>query len=155
MSAGHQIIIFDEPSRMMKSCCRVGVAGKMRSSIFARLNSRWLFLRPCWDVCQAAWDASSYYWIVWLKWMPELCVINSRIWLENPCACIIGPSDVVYMVKNWYLRKPCVQLIFFGYLSSPGNHERSTCEIGFKPVERRSSDGRQDNLLIPSINSGR
>ncbi len=34
-------IIVEEHSWMVKSCCRVGVAGKTRSSVFARLSCRW------------------------------------------------------------------------------------------------------------------
>ncbi len=34
-------VIVDEPNWIMKSCCRVGVAGKTRSSVFARLSCRW------------------------------------------------------------------------------------------------------------------
>ncbi len=33
-------VIVGEPSWMVKSCCRVGVAGKTRSSVFARLSCR-------------------------------------------------------------------------------------------------------------------
>ncbi len=34
-------VIVDEPNWIVKSCCRVGVAGKTRSSFFARLSCRW------------------------------------------------------------------------------------------------------------------
>ncbi len=34
-------VIVEEPSWMVKSCCRVGVAGKTRSPVFARLSCRW------------------------------------------------------------------------------------------------------------------
>ncbi len=34
-------VIVDEPNWILKSCCRVGVAGKTRSSVFARLSCRW------------------------------------------------------------------------------------------------------------------
>ncbi len=34
-------VIVEDPSWMVKSCCRVGVAGKTRSSVFARLSCRW------------------------------------------------------------------------------------------------------------------
>ncbi len=33
-------VVVEEPSWMVKSCCRVGVAGKTRSSVFARLSCR-------------------------------------------------------------------------------------------------------------------
>ncbi len=33
-------VLVEEPSWMVKSCCRVGVAGKTSSSVFARLNCR-------------------------------------------------------------------------------------------------------------------
>ncbi len=34
-------VIVEELSWMVKSCCRVGVAGRTRSSVFARLSCRW------------------------------------------------------------------------------------------------------------------
>ncbi len=34
-------VIVDEPNWIVKSCCRVGVAGRTRSSVFARLSCRW------------------------------------------------------------------------------------------------------------------
>ncbi len=34
-------VIVDEPNWIVKSWCRVGVAGKTRSSVFARLSCRW------------------------------------------------------------------------------------------------------------------
>ncbi len=34
-------VIIDEPNWIVKSCCRVGVAGKTRSSVFAMLSCRW------------------------------------------------------------------------------------------------------------------
>ncbi len=34
-------VIVDEPNWIVKSCCRVGVAGNTRSSGFARLSCRW------------------------------------------------------------------------------------------------------------------
>ncbi len=34
-------VIVDEPNWILKSCCRLGVAGKARSSVFARLSCRW------------------------------------------------------------------------------------------------------------------
>ncbi len=34
-------VIVDEPNWIVKSCCRVGVAGKTRSSVFVRLSCMW------------------------------------------------------------------------------------------------------------------
>ncbi len=34
-------VIVEEPNWMLKSCCRVWVSGKTRSSVFARLSCRW------------------------------------------------------------------------------------------------------------------
>ncbi len=34
-------VIVDGPNWIVKSCCRVGVAGRTRSSVFARLSCRW------------------------------------------------------------------------------------------------------------------
>ena len=47
-------VIVEEPSWMEKSYCRVGVAGKTRSSVFARLSCRLYSFHPCRDVRQAA-----------------------------------------------------------------------------------------------------
>ncbi len=33
-------VIVEEPSWIVKSCCRVGVAGKTRSSVFAEMSAR-------------------------------------------------------------------------------------------------------------------
>ncbi len=46
-------VIVEEPSWMVKSCCRVGVAGKTRSSVFASLSCM-MFFHPRQDVRQAA-----------------------------------------------------------------------------------------------------
>ncbi len=67
-------VIVDEPNWIVKSCCRVGVAGKTRSSVFTRLSCRWCsFIHA---EIQAAWDPCSYHWIIWSKWEIELCVIS-------------------------------------------------------------------------------
>ncbi len=34
-------VIVYEPNWIVKSCCRIGVAGKTRSSVFTRLSCRW------------------------------------------------------------------------------------------------------------------
>ncbi len=78
-------VIVDEPNWIVKSCCRVGVAGKTRSSDFARLSCRWCSFHPCRDVCQAAWDPCSYRWIIWSKWEIELCVISVEMVGETMC----------------------------------------------------------------------
>ncbi len=57
-------VIVQELSWMVKSCCRVGVAEKTRSSIFARFSCRW---------CS---------------------------FIHKPCACMMGPSNVVYVEKR-------------------------------------------------------
>ncbi len=77
--------IVDEPNWIVKSCCRVGVAGKTRSSVFARLSCRMMFFHPCRDVRQAAWDPCSYRWIIWSKWEIELCVISIEMVGEAMC----------------------------------------------------------------------
>jgi len=63
-------VIVEEPSWMMKSCCRVGVAVKTRCSAPLR---------------QAAWDPCSYHWIIWSKWEIELCVISIAMVWETMC----------------------------------------------------------------------
>ncbi len=67
-------VIADEPNWIVKSCCRVGVAGKTRSSVFARLSWRWCsFIHAEMSARQAAWDPCSYRWIIWSKWEIQLC----------------------------------------------------------------------------------
>ncbi len=62
--------------------------------------------------------------------------------------------------KNWPLKNPSDQLMCFGYLPSPGHLERTSSEIGFKPVEWNPCDaqlweGGQEDLMIDSVKSGR
>ncbi len=58
-----------------------------------------MFFHPCRDVRQAAWDPCSYRWIIWLKREIELCVIGVAM-VGEACACMMGPSDVVYVEKR-------------------------------------------------------
>ncbi len=78
-------VIVDEPSWIVKSCCRVGVARKTRSSVFARLSCRWFSFIHAEMSAKAAWDPCSYRWIIWSKWEIELCVISVE-WYEKPCS---------------------------------------------------------------------
>ncbi len=76
-----------------------------------------------------------------------MCLYNGSQWCS-----VYGEEEGS---NNWSLRKPCDQLMFFGYLYSPENSERPTCDLRFKPVECRSCDGRQEILMIHSFKSGR
>ncbi len=78
-------VIVAESIWMVKSCCRVGVTGKARSSVFARLSCRWCSFIHAWAVRQAAWDACSYCWIIWSKWEIELCVISIAMVGDTMC----------------------------------------------------------------------
>ncbi len=91
-----------------------------------------MFFHPCRDVCQAAWDPCSYRWIIWSKWEIELCVISVEMVGETMCLydgtqwCSVCGEDEGS--KNWPLRNPSDQLMFCGYLPSPGHLERPTIE---------------------------
>ncbi len=101
-----------------------------------------MFFHPCRDVCQAAWDACSYCWIIWLKREIELCVISVAMVGEAMClydgtqwCSVCGEEEGS---KNWTLRNPSDQLMCCGYLPSPCHLERPTSEIGFKAIEVES-----------------
>ncbi len=49
--------------------------------------------------------------------------------------------------KNRSLRNPGDQLMFCGYLPSPGHLERPTSEIGFKPAKWNPSHSRVDRRI--------
>ncbi len=81
---------------IVKSCCRVGVAGKTRSSVFARLSCRWCTF------------------------------IHAEMFSRQPVirAATVGPSGWNMLngeengSKNWSLRNPSDQFMCFGYLPS-------------------------------------
>ncbi len=60
-------VIIDVPNWIEKSCCRVGVAGTTRSSVFARLSCRWCSFIHAEMSARAAWDPCSYRWIICCK----------------------------------------------------------------------------------------
>ncbi len=135
-------VIVEEPSWMVKSCCRVGVAGKTRSSIFARLSCRWCSFIHAEMSTWPAWDPCSYRWIIWSKREIELCVISIAMVWETMClydgtqwCSVCGEEEGA---KNLSLRNPSDQLMFCGYLPSPGHLERPAIEIGFKPAKVES-----------------
>ncbi len=74
-------VIVEEPNWMVKSCCRVAVAGKTRKAQSVR---------------QAVWNPCSYRWIIWLKL--KMVMVGRRS--EKPRACVMGPRDVEYMEKR-------------------------------------------------------
>ncbi len=79
-------VIVAECIWMVKSCCRVGVAGKTRSSVFARLSCRWCsFIHAEMSTRQPGIRAAT---------------VGSSGQNERPCACMMGPSDVVYVEKR-------------------------------------------------------
>ncbi len=150
-------VIVDEPNWIVKSCCRVGVAGKTRSSVFARLSCRWFsFIHAEMSARQPE--------IIWSKWEIELCVISIEMVGEAMClydgsqrCSVCGEEEGS---KNRALRNPSDQLMYFGYFPSPGHPERPTSEIGFKPAKWNPSDiqwweGGQEDLMIDSVKSGR
>ncbi len=155
-------VIVEEPSWMVKSCCRVGMAGKTISSVFARLSCRWCsFIHADMSARQ---PEISYRWIIRSKWEIQLCVISIAKVGETMClfdgtqwCSVCGEEEGS---KNWPLRNPSDQLMCFRYLTSPGHPERPTSEIGFKPAKWNPSDvqwgeGGQEDLIIDRVKSSR
>ncbi len=88
-------VIIDESNWMVKSCCRVGVAGKTRSLVFARLSCRWC----------------SFIHAKMFSRQPEIraATIGSSGW-----NMLNGEEEGS---KNWSLRNPGDQFMCFGYLT--------------------------------------
>ncbi len=112
-------VIVDEPNWTVKLCCRVWVAGRTRSSVFARLSCRWCSFIHAWDPC-------SYRRIIWLKREIELCVIS---------VSMVGEAMCLYDGTQWCSvfgeeEGSKNQLMCFGYLPSPGHPERPVSEVG-------------------------
>ncbi len=157
-------VIINVPNWIEKSCCRVGVAGTTRSSVFARLSCRWCsFIHAEMSARQPEIRAATV-WIIWLKREIELCVIGVAMVGEAMClydgsqwCSVCGEEEGS---KNRSLRNPSDQLMCFGYLPSPGHPEGPTGEIGFKPAKWNPSDaqrweGGQEDLMIDSVKSSR
>ncbi len=124
---------------LTESCSHVGVAGKTRSSVFARLSCRWC------SFIHAEMSARQQQWEI------ELCVISIEVVGEAMClydgtqwCSVCGEEEGS---KNRSLGNPSGQLICFGYLPSPGHPERPTSEIGFKPAKWNPSDERVDRRI--------
>ncbi len=142
-------VIVEEPSWMVKSFCRVGVAGKTWSSVFARLSCRW---------------CSFIHAEIWSKWEIELCVNSIAMVWETMClydgtqwCSVCGEEEGS---KNRSLRHPSDQLMFCGYLPSPGHLKRPAIEIGFKPAKWNPCnaqwwEGGQENWMVNSVKSSR
>ncbi len=159
-------VIVDEPNWIVKSCCRVGVAGKTRSSVFARLSCRWCsFIHAEMFARQPEIRAATVgRFFIWSKWEIELCVISIEMVGEAMClydgsqwCSVCGEEEGS---KNRSLGNPSDQFMCFGYLPSPGHPERPTSEIGFKLAKWNPSDiqwweGRQEDLMIDSVKSSR
>ncbi len=120
-------VIVDEPNWIMKSCCRVGVAGKTRSSVFARLSCRWCsFIHAEMSARQPEMRATIVGSSGWKE--RESCVISIAMVGEAMClydgtqwCSVCGEKEGS---KNQSLRNPSDQLMCFGYLLSPGHPER-------------------------------
>ncbi len=99
-------VIVDEPNWMVKSCCRVGVAGKTRSSVFARLSCRWCSFihaemstrQP--EICAAT--AGSCVICIAMVGEP-MCLYDGSQWCS-----VYGEEEGS---KNWSLRNPGDQLM--------------------------------------------
>ncbi len=98
-----------------------------------------MFFHPCRDVRQAAWDPCRYRRIIWSKREIELCVISIAMVWETMCLydgtqwCSVCGEEEGSMNRS--LRNPSDQLMFCGYLPSPGHLDRPTIQIGFKPAK--------------------
>ncbi len=124
---------------MVQSCWRVGVAGKTRRAVFARLSCRWCSFMHAEMSARQPEIHAGYRWIIWSKWEMELCVIRIEMAWETMClynvtqwCSVCGEEEGS---NNRSLRSPSDQLMFCGYLSYPGHLERSAIEIGFKPAK--------------------
>ncbi len=138
-------VIVEELSWMVKPCCRVGVAGKTRSSVFARLSCRWCsFIHAEMSVRQPEIRAATVGSSGWNE--RYSCVISIAMVWEAMClydgtqwCSVCGEEEGS---KNRFLRNPSDQLMFCGYLPSTGHLERLTSEIGFKPAKWNPSDAQ-------------
>jgi len=140
----------------VKSCCRDGLAGRMRSSVFFRLSCRWcsfihaeMSTRQL-EICAGTVGSSG--------WEVELGVIS----IARETMCLYDGSQWCGVngeeegSNHWALGNPCGQFMCFGYLTSPCDPEGPTCEIGLKPVEGSSRDaqwweGGQKDLMVHSF----
>ncbi len=124
---------------MAKPCCGVGVAGKTRSSVFARLSCRWCSFIHAEKSARQPEIHAEYRWIIWSKWEIELCVISIAMVGYTMClydgtqwCSVYGEEEGS---KNRSLRNPSDQLMCSGFLPSPGHLEGPAGEIGFKPAK--------------------
>ncbi len=155
------------PTESWIHACRVGVAGKTRISVFARLSCRWCsFIHAEMSARQpeirAATVGSSGRNVTAV--CHQLCVISVEMVGEAMClydgshwCSVCGEKEGS---KNRSLGNPSDQFMCFGHLPSPAHPERPTSEIWFKPAKWNSSDvqwweGGQEDLMIDSVKSGR
>ncbi len=96
-----------------------------------------MIFHPCRDVHQAAWNPCSYHHLAEVK---DNVVFHQHsndmrnhvpLWWSQ-CCSVYGEEEGS---KNRSLRNTSDQLMYFGYLPSPGHPERPTCEIGFIPAK--------------------
>ncbi len=149
-------VIVDEPNGIVKSCCRVVVAGRTRSSVFARLSCRWCsFIHAEMSAKQPEIRAATVG-SIWSKWEIELCVISLEIVGENHVlfdgtqwCSVCGEEEGS---KNRSLGTPVTNWCALDTSPSPG-HPWKTDQIGFKPAKWNPSDvqwweGGQEDLMI-------
>ncbi len=148
-------VIVDEPNWIVKSCCRVGVAGKTRSSVFPRLSCRWCsFIHAEMSARQPDIRAATNRSSGWKE--IELCVISIEMVGKAMClydgttwCSVCGEEE---RSKNRSLGNPSDQMMCFGYLPSPGHLERPSSEIREDSNQRSgipvmSSDERVDRRI--------
>ncbi len=157
-------VIVAESIWMVNSCCRVGVAGKTRSSVFARLSCRWCsFIHAEMSARQPEMRLATVG-SSGSKWEIELCVISIAMVVDTMClydgtqwcsAC--GEEEGS---NNRSLRNPSDQLMCSGFLPSPGHLEGPASEIGLKPAKWNPCytqwwEGGQEDLMVNCVKISR
>ncbi len=157
-------VIVDISIWMVKSCCRVGVAGKKRSLVFAKLSCRWCsFIHAEMSARQPEMPAATIGSLVEMR-DKAVCHQHSN-GREIPCALSDGTQwcsvcGEEEWSKNRSQRNPSDQLMCSGFLPSPGHLEGPASEIGFKPAKWNPCDaqwceGGQEELMVNRVNSSR
>ncbi len=137
-------VIVEELSWMVKSCCIVGVAGKTRYSCLLGEEDNLAQYLPGWAVgdvlssmprCLPGSLRSVQLPLDHLVEMRDRAVChqhsNTMCLYDGTQWCSVCGEEEGS--KNRSLRNSSDQLMFCGYLPSPGHLERPTIEIGFKP----------------------
>ncbi len=102
-------VIIDVPNWIEKSCCRVGVAGTTRSSVFARLSCRWCsFIHAEMSARQPEIRAATVGSSGWKVWFPTW---KQTLWSLR--LCLLLPNPEYYSIKTPFLLLSPSFLSFF------------------------------------------